>query len=166
MQVFATFRAPVLDMESANGVPHIAVRSPAGNGEGTNRVAIFLDLAAGNAAAVVRAIPGEIPGHRWKRRPEGMRVDALRMIEPGRIPSTPRTLPALWVLTDPANAMEASPGMASTTQRRMTAYPFETGCSWHGSHQVGADRRTSRSISTRVSSRIPSSPSRRTELRR
>ncbi len=71
--VFETFGAQVLDMESAavahvayaNGVPFVAVRSLAdlaGGGEGANRMEVFLDLAAGNAAAVVRAMLREMPG--------------------------------------------------------------------------------------------------------
>ena len=64
---FETFEARVLDMESAavahvayaNDVPFIAVRSLAdlaGGGEGANQMEIFLGLAAGNAAAVVKAL--------------------------------------------------------------------------------------------------------------
>ena len=64
---FETFGARVLDMESAavahvayaNGVPFIAVRSLSdlsGGGEGENQLEIFLGLAAGNAAAVVKAL--------------------------------------------------------------------------------------------------------------
>ena len=71
--VFETFGARVLDMESAavahvayaNDVPFVAVRSLsdlAGGGEGANRMEIFLDLAAGNAAAVVKAMLREMPG--------------------------------------------------------------------------------------------------------
>ena len=71
--VFETFGARVLDMESAavahvayaNGVPFVAVRSLAdlaGGGEGANRMEIFLDLAAGNAAAVVKAMLREMRG--------------------------------------------------------------------------------------------------------
>ncbi|MDE0334047.1 MAG: 5'-methylthioadenosine/S-adenosylhomocysteine nucleosidase [Defluviicoccus sp.] len=71
--VFETFGAQVLDMESAavahvayaNGVPFVAVRSLAdlaGGGEGANRMEVFLELAAGNAAAVVRAMLREMPG--------------------------------------------------------------------------------------------------------
>ena len=71
---FETFGARVLDMESAavahvayaNDVPFLAVRSLAdlaGGGEGANQMEVFLGLAAGNAAAVVkvllRAMPGE-----------------------------------------------------------------------------------------------------------
>ena len=64
---FETFGARVLDMESAavahvayaNGVPFIAVRSLsdlAGGGGGANQMEAFLGLAAGNAAAVVKAL--------------------------------------------------------------------------------------------------------------
>ena len=71
--VFETFGARVLDMESAamahvayaNNVPFLAVRSLAdlaGGGEDANQMEIFLDLAAGNAAAVVKAMLREIPG--------------------------------------------------------------------------------------------------------
>ena len=70
--VFETFGARVLDMESAavahvayaNGVPFIAVRSLAdlaGGGEGANQMEVFLELAAGNAATVVRALLREMP---------------------------------------------------------------------------------------------------------
>ncbi|MDD9982524.1 MAG: 5'-methylthioadenosine/S-adenosylhomocysteine nucleosidase [Gammaproteobacteria bacterium] len=70
--VFETFGARVLDMESAavahvayaNDVPFVAVRSLAdlaGGGDGANRMEIFLDLAAGNAAAVVKAMLSEFP---------------------------------------------------------------------------------------------------------
>lgn len=48
----------------ANDVPFVAVRSLAdlaGGGEGANRMEIFLDLAAGNAAAVVKAMLSEMP---------------------------------------------------------------------------------------------------------
>ncbi|MDE0046090.1 MAG: 5'-methylthioadenosine/S-adenosylhomocysteine nucleosidase [bacterium] len=73
--VFETFGARVLDMESAamahvayaNDVPFLAVRSLAdlaGGGEGTNQMEIFLGLAAGNAAAVVKAMLKEIPDRR------------------------------------------------------------------------------------------------------
>ena len=73
--VFETFGARVLDMESAavahvayaNDVPFVAVRSLAdlaGGGEGANRMEIFLDLAAGNAAAVVKAMLSEMSGLR------------------------------------------------------------------------------------------------------
>ena len=69
---FETFGARVLDMESAavahvayaNGVPFIAVRSLsdlAGGGEGENQLEVFLDLAAGNAAAVVKALLRALP---------------------------------------------------------------------------------------------------------
>ena len=64
---FETFGARVLDMESAavahvayaNDVPFIAVRSLAdlaGGGEGANQMEVFLGLAAGNAASVVKAL--------------------------------------------------------------------------------------------------------------
>ncbi len=70
---FETFDARVLDMESAaaahvayaNGVPFIAVRSLAdlaGGGEGANQMEVFLDLAAANAASVVRALLKAMPG--------------------------------------------------------------------------------------------------------
>ena len=66
---FETFGARVLDMESAavahvafaNDVPFIAVRSLAdlaGGGEGANQMEVFLGLAAGNAATVVKALLG------------------------------------------------------------------------------------------------------------
>ena len=69
---FETFGARVLDMESAavahvayaNGVPFIAIRSLsdlAGGGEGENQLEVFLDLAAGNAAAVVKALLRALP---------------------------------------------------------------------------------------------------------
>ncbi len=69
---FATYRARVLDMESAavahvahaNGVPFIAFRSLsdlAGGGEGANEMETFLALAAGNAARVVRAFVARLP---------------------------------------------------------------------------------------------------------
>ena len=69
---FETFGARVLDMESAavahvayaNDVPFIAVRSLsdlAGGGEGVNRLEAFLGLAAGNAAAVVKALLRAMP---------------------------------------------------------------------------------------------------------
>ena len=69
---FETFGARVLDMESAavahvayaNGVPFIAVRSLsdlAGGGAGDNRLEVFLELAAGNAAAVVKALLRALP---------------------------------------------------------------------------------------------------------
>ncbi|MDE0695242.1 MAG: 5'-methylthioadenosine/S-adenosylhomocysteine nucleosidase [Boseongicola sp.] len=71
--VFETFGARLLDMESAavahvayaNGVPFVAVRSLAdlaGGGAGANQMETFLELAAGNAAAVVRAMLREMPG--------------------------------------------------------------------------------------------------------
>ncbi len=70
--VFETFEARVLDMESAavahvayaNHVPFIAVRSLAdlaGGGEGANQMEVFLELAAGNAAMVVKALVREMP---------------------------------------------------------------------------------------------------------
>ena len=69
---FDTFGARVLDMESAavahvayaNDVPFIAVRSLsdlAGGGEGANQMEVFLGLAAGNAAAVVKALLRSLP---------------------------------------------------------------------------------------------------------
>ena len=69
---FETFGARVLDMESAavahvayaNGVPFIAVRSLAdlaGGGEGANQMEVFLGLAAGNAASVVKALLQALP---------------------------------------------------------------------------------------------------------
>ena len=69
---FVTFGARVLDMESAavahvayaNDVPFIAVRSLsdlAGGGEGENQMEVFLGLAAGNAAAVVKALLRSLP---------------------------------------------------------------------------------------------------------
>ena len=69
---FETFGARVLDMESAavahvayaNDVPFIAIRSLAdlaGGGEGANQMEVFLGLAAGNAAAVVKALLRAIP---------------------------------------------------------------------------------------------------------
>ena len=69
---FETFGARVLDMESAavahvawaNGVPFIAVRSLsdlAGGSEHANQLEVFFRLAAGNAAAVVRAILRAMP---------------------------------------------------------------------------------------------------------
>ena len=69
---FETFGARVLDMESAavahvayaNGVPFLAVRSLAdlaGGGEGANQMEVFLGLAAGNAAAVVKALLRAMP---------------------------------------------------------------------------------------------------------
>ena len=71
--VLETFGARLLDMESAavahvayaNDVPFVAVRSLAdlaGGGEGANQMETFLDLAAGNAAAVVKAMLREMPG--------------------------------------------------------------------------------------------------------
>ena len=71
--VFETFNARLLDMESAavahvayaNGVPFVAVRSLAdlaGGGAGANQMETFLELAARNAAAVVRAMLREMPG--------------------------------------------------------------------------------------------------------
>lgn len=70
--VFETFGARLLDMESAavahvahaNGVPFVAVRSLAdlaGGGPGANQMETFLELAAGNAAVVVRAMLREMP---------------------------------------------------------------------------------------------------------
>jgi adenosylhomocysteine nucleosidase len=69
---FKTFGARVLDMESAavahvayaNKVPFIAVRSLsdlAGGGQGENEIEVFLGLAAGNSAAVVKALLRAIP---------------------------------------------------------------------------------------------------------
>ena len=69
---FDTYGARLLDMESAavahvahaNAVPFIAVRSLsdlAGGGEGENQMAVFLGLAAGNAAAVVNALLRSLP---------------------------------------------------------------------------------------------------------
>ena len=69
---FETFGARVLDMESAavahvayaNDVPFLAVRSLsdlAGGGAGANQVEVFLGLAAGNAAAVVKALLRALP---------------------------------------------------------------------------------------------------------
>ena len=69
---FETFGARVLDMESAavahvayaNDVPFIAVRSLAdlaGGGEGANQMEVFLGLAAGNAAEVVKALLRAMP---------------------------------------------------------------------------------------------------------
>ena len=69
---FETFGARVLDMESAtvahvayaNGVPFIAVRSLsdlAGGGGGVNQLEVFLGLAAGNAASVVKALLRAMP---------------------------------------------------------------------------------------------------------
>jgi adenosylhomocysteine nucleosidase len=70
--VAQTFDARVLDMESAavahvayaNGVPFIAFRSLsdlAGGGEGENQMGTFLELAADNAATVVRAFVKAMP---------------------------------------------------------------------------------------------------------
>ncbi len=70
--IYETFSAQLLDMESAavahvayaNDVPFVAVRSLAdlaGGGEGANQMETFLDLAAGNAAAVVKAMLREMP---------------------------------------------------------------------------------------------------------
>ena len=72
--VFETFGARLLDMESAavahvayaNQVPFVAVRSLAdlaGGGDGANQMEIFLELAAGNAAAVVKAMLREMQDH-------------------------------------------------------------------------------------------------------
>ena len=69
---FKTFGARVLDMESAavahvayaNNVPFIAVRSLsdlAGGGEGENQIDVFFRLAAGNSAAVVKALLRTMP---------------------------------------------------------------------------------------------------------
>ena len=69
---FKTFGARVLDMESAavahvayaNNVPFIAVRSLsdlAGGGEGENQIEVFFRLAAGNSAAVVKALLRTMP---------------------------------------------------------------------------------------------------------
>ena len=69
---FETFDARVLDMESAavahvayaNDVPFVAVRSLAdlaGGGEGANQMEVFLGLAAGNAASVVKALLRALP---------------------------------------------------------------------------------------------------------
>lgn len=69
--VLATFKAKVLDMESAavahvtyaNNVPFLAVRSLsdlAGGGEGANEMATFMGLASKNSAAVVKALLAEI----------------------------------------------------------------------------------------------------------
>ncbi len=69
---FETFGARVLDMESAavahvawsNRVPFIAVRSVsdlAGGGDHSNELPVFFQLAAGNAAAVVRALLRALP---------------------------------------------------------------------------------------------------------
>jgi adenosylhomocysteine nucleosidase len=70
--VAETFDARVLDMESAavahvayaNRVPFVAFRSLsdlAGGGEGENQMGTFLELAAGNAATVVRAFVKAMP---------------------------------------------------------------------------------------------------------
>ena len=70
---FETFGARVLDMESAavahvayaNNVPFVAVRSLAdlaGGGDGANQMEVFLGLAAGNAATVVKALLRAMPG--------------------------------------------------------------------------------------------------------
>ena len=69
--VFETFGARVLDMESAavahvayaNGVPFIAVRSLSdlAGGAGENQMEVFLGLAAGNAATVVKALLRALP---------------------------------------------------------------------------------------------------------
>ncbi len=70
--IFEAFGARLLDMESAavahvahaNGVPFVAVRSLAdlaGGSAGANQMETFLELAAGNAAAVVRAMLREMP---------------------------------------------------------------------------------------------------------
>ena len=69
---FKTFGARMVDMESAavahvayaNNVPFIAVRSLsdlAGGGEGENQIEVFFGLAAGNSAAVVRALLRGMP---------------------------------------------------------------------------------------------------------
>ena len=69
---FETFGARVLDMESAavahvayaNDVPFIAIRSLsdlAGGSEGANQMEVFLGLAAGNAASVVKALLRAMP---------------------------------------------------------------------------------------------------------
>ena len=69
---FETFGARVLDMESAavahvaweNGVPFIAVRSLsdlAGGSEQANQMEVFFQLAASNAAAVVKALLRAMP---------------------------------------------------------------------------------------------------------
>ena len=69
---FETFGARVLDMESAavahvayaNGVPFIAIRSLsdlAGGSEGANQMEVYLGLAAGNAASVVKALLRAMP---------------------------------------------------------------------------------------------------------
>lgn len=56
--------AAVAHVACANDVPFIAVRSLsdlAGDGEGENRLEVFLELAAGNAAAVVRSLLRAVP---------------------------------------------------------------------------------------------------------
>ena len=69
---FKTFGARVLDMESAavahvayaNNVPFLAVRSLsdlAGGGEDENQIEVFFGLAAGNSAAVVKALLRGMP---------------------------------------------------------------------------------------------------------
>lgn len=69
---FATFKATVLDMESAavahvaytNNVPFIAFRSLsdlAGGGEGENEMGTFMGLASANSAAVVSAFIKALP---------------------------------------------------------------------------------------------------------
>ena len=69
---FETFGARVLDMESAavahvawaNGVPFIAIRSLsdlAGGSEQANQLEVFFRLAAGNAAAVTKALLRAMP---------------------------------------------------------------------------------------------------------
>lgn len=70
--VFDTFKARVLDMESAavahvaytNGIPYIAFRSLsdlAGGGESANEINLFLALASANAAKVVTAFLTAMP---------------------------------------------------------------------------------------------------------
>lgn len=70
--VFDTFKAQVLDMESAatahvaysNGIPFIAFRSLsdlAGGGEGENEMGIFFALASANSAKVVQAFLAALP---------------------------------------------------------------------------------------------------------
>ena len=70
--VFETFGARVLDMESAavahvaysNGIPYIAVRSLsdlAGGSGSANQMETFLNLAADNAASVVKALLRAVP---------------------------------------------------------------------------------------------------------
>ncbi|CAN5227530.1 5'-methylthioadenosine/S-adenosylhomocysteine nucleosidase [soil metagenome] len=69
--LFATYQARVLDMESAavaqvafaNGTPFIAFRSLsdlAGGGGQDNQMHLFMTIASGNAAAVVRAFVGAL----------------------------------------------------------------------------------------------------------